>query len=54
MGLRDDDDTHVMRVQYYAIGTVQLIELLQQAGFVEVQRVDDSFFQPVIVGKKKS
>lgn len=34
--------THVMRTHYYAIGMAKLIELLQQAGFVEVQRVDNS------------
>lgn len=45
--------THVMRTRYYAIGTAKLIELMQQAGFAEVQRLDDYFFQPVIVGKKK-
>jgi SAM-dependent methyltransferase len=45
--------THVVRTHYYAIGMAKLIELMQQAGFSEVQRLDDYFFQPVIVGKKK-
>jgi hypothetical protein len=36
--------THIMRTKYYA---------MQEAGFDEVQRLNDYFFQPVIVGKKK-
>ncbi len=42
--------THIMRTQYYAVGSGTLISLLQQAGFQDVQRLDEPFFQPIIVG----
>ena len=45
--------THVMRSRYYAVTTQSLIRLMQEAGFVEVQRLDGRFFQPVIIGKKR-
>jgi SAM-dependent methyltransferase len=45
--------THVMRTKYYAVGTDKLIQLMTRAGFRQVQRLDDRFFQPVIVGKKR-
>ena len=44
--------TKVMRSKYYAIGTGKLIALMQEAGFREAQRLDDCFFQPVIIGKR--
>ena len=44
--------THVMRSQYYAVGIGKLMTLLAQAGFEQVQRVDDRFFQPVIIGQR--
>lgn len=47
-----DCTTHVMRTQYYAVGTDRLIALLEQAGFQRVQRLDDRYFQPVIVGTR--
>jgi SAM-dependent methyltransferase len=40
----------VMRAQYYAVGTDRLQELMREAGFVQVKRVDEAFFQPVVVG----
>jgi 2-polyprenyl-3-methyl-5-hydroxy-6-metoxy-1,4-benzoquinol methylase len=45
--------THVMRSQYYAIGITRLIELMAEAGFVDVRRIDNRFFQPVIIGTRK-
>jgi hypothetical protein len=42
-----------MRSRYYTVTTQTLIRLMQQAGYVEVQRLDDRFFQPVILGKKR-
>ena len=42
--------TRVMRSTYYAIGTDRLIELMEEAGFVEARRLDGSFFQPLLVG----
>lgn len=44
--------THVMRSRYYAVTTDRLIKLMQAAGFVDVQRLDGRFFQPVILGKR--
>ncbi len=45
-------DTHVMRTQYYAVGIGRLMSLMAQAGFQEVQRLDDRFFQPVLLGTR--
>jgi SAM-dependent methyltransferase len=42
----------VVRSQYYAVGTGKLLELMEQAGFRDVQRLDDRFYQPVLLGKK--
>jgi len=44
--------TRVMRSKYYAISTGSICTLLQDAGFKKVRRIDDRFYQPVIVGTK--
>ncbi|GAB3252531.1 class I SAM-dependent methyltransferase [Chitinimonas naiadis] len=44
--------THAMRSRYYAVSTQRLCELMQEAGFLEVRRLDDAFYQPVLVGTK--
>jgi SAM-dependent methyltransferase len=44
--------THVMRSRYYAIGTNRLMELMIKAGFRDVQRLDNCFYQPIILGRK--
>jgi SAM-dependent methyltransferase len=44
--------TRVMRTKYYAVGTDRLIALMREAGFNDVRRLDDRFFQPVLVGMK--
>lgn len=44
--------TQVMRGQYYAIGTDKLMKLMAQAGYEQVKRLDDVFFQPVLIGLK--
>jgi hypothetical protein len=44
--------TRVMRSQYYAVGTDQLLALMRRAGFVQAERLDGRFYQPVLVGKK--
>lgn len=46
--------TRVMRSRYYAVGTDRLMALLRQAGFVDVERVDGGFYQPVLVGRRRS
>jgi SAM-dependent methyltransferase len=47
-----DCTTHVMRTRYYAVHTGTLIDLMGRAGFAEVQRLDEAFFQPVLVGTR--
>jgi SAM-dependent methyltransferase len=44
--------THVMRGHYYAIGTTTLCQLITEAGFEQVQRLDEGYFQPVLIGHK--
>ena len=55
--IRDDGcypcQTFTFKSVYYAVGIPRLIELMTEAGFVDVLRVDNRFFQPVIVGTRK-
>jgi SAM-dependent methyltransferase len=44
--------THVMRSRYYAISVSRLCELMRKAGFKNVKRLDDAFYQPILVGTK--
>ncbi len=44
--------TVVARSRYDAVGLARLAELLAGAGFVEVQRLDGRFFQPVLVVRR--
>jgi hypothetical protein len=44
--------THVMRSRYYAISITRLLELMQQAGFRNVRRLDHVFDQLVLVGTR--
>jgi SAM-dependent methyltransferase len=44
--------THVLRSRYYAISTARLLELMRQAGFKNVSRLDHAFYQPVLVGTR--
>jgi SAM-dependent methyltransferase len=46
--------THVMRSQYYAVSTAVLMELMSAAGFQDVRRLDDAFYQPVLIGSKSA
>lgn len=52
--VRDDGaencETHVMRSTYYAISIAELMTMMALAGFEKLQRLDDVFFQPVLVG----
>ena len=41
-----------MRSRYYAISTEHLMELMREAGFAHVRRIDDAFYQPVLVGTR--
>ena len=44
--------THVMKSKYYAIPVTRLLELMTEAGFGGVRRIDQRFFQPLIIGLK--
>ncbi len=44
--------TQVIRTRYYAIAIDRLFELLKEAGFVRLQRLDNVLFQPVLVGHR--
>ena len=44
--------TRVLRSQYYAVGIGKLLALMEQAGFRDVQRIDDRYYQPILLGKK--
>lgn len=45
-----DCTTHVARTTYYTVGVPRLIELMSEAGFVDVKLLDERFFQPLIKG----
>jgi SAM-dependent methyltransferase len=45
--------TQVMRSRYYAIGMGRLLDLMRQAGFTSVERIDGRFYQPVLVGNRE-
>lgn len=49
-----DCTTRVMRSQYYAIGIDKLMELMRQAGFVQVERIDGRFYQPILLGRRNA
>jgi SAM-dependent methyltransferase len=45
-------DTRVLRTRYYAVSISRLLELMGEAGFVDVQRRDDVLFQPALMGRR--
>jgi SAM-dependent methyltransferase len=55
--VRDDrsvpPQTQVMRTHYYAVGIPKLIDLLRQAGFARVRRIDEGYFQPVLIATRQ-
>ena len=50
---RDACKTHVFRSAYYAVSIERLMELMRKAGFEQVRRMDDVFFQPIVCGRKR-
>lgn len=44
--------THAVRSEYHAIGIDRLLELMQEAGFSDCRRIDEVFFQPLLVGRR--
>ena len=47
-----DCTIRVMRSRYYAVGIAKLMELMRQAGFAQVERLDGCFYQPILVGRR--
>jgi SAM-dependent methyltransferase len=46
-------ETRVMRSTYYALPLPRLLELMREAGFVDVRRLpDDAFYQPLVIGRR--
>jgi SAM-dependent methyltransferase len=45
-------ETQVLRSRYNAVSIAHLLELLREAGFVDVQRRDHVLHQPVLVGRR--
>lgn len=50
--LEGEPTVQVMRTEYYAVTVDTLIRLMTEAGFDSVERLDGSFYQPVIVGTR--
>ena len=46
--------THAMRSRYYAITSTRLMQLMAEAGFERIQRLNDAFYQPVYIATKPS
>lgn len=44
--------THRMRSRYYALSPNRLMQLMQAAGYGAVMRLNDGFFQPVLIGTR--
>lgn len=44
--------THTMRSRYYAVSVERLCQLMCKAGFDGVKRLDEGFYQPVLVGTR--
>jgi hypothetical protein len=44
--------TTVMRSRYYAVSPNRLMQLMAQAGYRSVTRLDDQFFQPALIGTR--
>ncbi len=46
--------THTFQSRYYAVTIGKLCDHMRMAGFSAVDRIDGSFYQPVIIGTRKS
>jgi SAM-dependent methyltransferase len=42
----------VLRTEYYAVSTRRLLDLMIQAGYTDVERLDGEFYQPVLTGRR--
>ena len=48
----DPPIVHVGRSRFYAVNLLRVMELMKDAGFADVQRFDDAYYQPVLVGTR--
>lgn len=48
----DQCETFVARTRYYAVSIARLSELMEQAGFREIRRLDERFFQPILAARR--
>jgi SAM-dependent methyltransferase len=46
------DSATILRSSYLAIPVAQVAELMSEVGFQDIRRIDDRFFQPVLVGTR--
>ncbi len=46
--------THALRSTYNTIGISKLMDIMSQAGFAGVNRLDGRFFQPLILGRREA
>ncbi|HEX6371779.1 MAG TPA: class I SAM-dependent methyltransferase [Longimicrobium sp.] len=44
--------TRVMRTTSYALPVARLMELMRQAEFADVRRLDGAFYQPLVIGRR--
>lgn len=44
--------THAMRSKYFAVSISVLLDQMADVGFQNVRRLDDAFYQPVLIGSK--
>jgi SAM-dependent methyltransferase len=45
--------THATKSTYYAVPIATLMGLMEQAGFSDIRRIDDKFFQPILIARKR-
>ena len=48
----DPPQVSVGRSRYYSVSPSRVMELMGEVGFLAVQRFDDAFYQPVLVGTR--
>lgn len=44
--------TRVLRSRYYAVSIARLLELMQEAGYSDVARLDGRYYQPLLAGTR--
>jgi SAM-dependent methyltransferase len=48
----EEPGVRVARGRYYAVHVAVLERLMREAGFSEVRRIDEAFYQPVVLGRR--